>query len=44
LASMEAQVFITCIDQREIRSVWPESEELAMFHVEQGVVRRHSEE
>ena len=44
LASMEAQVFITCIDQREIRSVWPEGEELAMFHVEQGVVRRHSEE
>ena len=44
LASMEAQVFITCIDQREIRSVWPESEELAMFHVEQGVVRRHSGE
>ena len=44
LASMDAQVFVTCIDQREIRSVWPESEELAMFHVEQGVVRRHSEE
>jgi DNA replication and repair protein RecF len=44
LASMQAQVFITCIDQREIRSVWPESEELAMFHVEQGVVRRHGEE
>jgi recombinational DNA repair ATPase RecF len=41
---MDAQVFVTCIDQREIRSVWPESEELAMFHVEQGVVRRHSEE
>lgn len=44
LASMQAQVFITCIDQREIRSVWPESEELAMFHVEQGVVRRHCEQ
>jgi DNA replication and repair protein RecF len=42
LASMDAQVFITCIDHREIRSVWPEAKELAMFHVEQGAVRRHS--
>ena len=39
LASMEAQVFITCIDNQDIRSVWPESGELAMFHVEQGTVR-----
>lgn len=43
LSSMQAQVFITCIDQREIRSVWPASEELGMFHVEQGVVTRHAE-
>lgn len=42
LASMEAQVFITCIDQREIQSVWPESGELAMFHVEQGAVKHQS--
>ncbi len=42
LASMDAQVFITCIDYQEIRSVWPEAKELAMFHVEQGTVRRHS--
>lgn len=42
LASMEAQVFLTCIDQQEIRSVWPETDELAMFHVEQGSVRRFS--
>ena len=41
LASMEAQVFITCIDHRDIRSVWPETGELAMFHVEQGTVRHH---
>jgi DNA replication and repair protein RecF len=41
LASMDAQVFITCIDQQEIRSVWPEEKELAMFHVEQGTVQRH---
>jgi DNA replication and repair protein RecF len=39
LASMKAQVFITCIDQGEIGSVWPENDELAMFHVEQGVVK-----
>ena len=40
LASMEAQVFITCIDHQDIRSVWPESGEFAMFHVEQGTVRQ----
>ena len=42
LASMEAQVFITCIEHREIRSVWPETGELAMFHVEQGAVQRYN--
>ncbi|MEZ5570626.1 MAG: DNA replication/repair protein RecF [Halioglobus sp.] len=41
LASMDAQVFITCIDQQEISSVWPETSELAMFHVEQGSVQHH---
>ena len=40
LASMEAQVFVTCIDREEIRAVWPDVEELAMFHVEHGTVRR----
>jgi DNA replication and repair protein RecF len=39
LASMDAQVFITSIDQQEIRSVWPDGKPLAMFHVEQGVVQ-----
>ncbi len=39
LASMEAQVFITCIDHQDIRSVWPDTGKLAMFHVEQGTVR-----
>lgn len=40
LASMEAQVFITCVHQKDIASVWPDSggTELAMFHVEHGVV------
>jgi DNA replication and repair protein RecF len=42
LASMEAQVFITCIEQQDIRSVWPGTDDLAMFHVEQGVVRQVS--
>jgi DNA replication and repair protein RecF len=39
LASMEAQVFITCVQQQDIRSVWPETTELAMFHVEHGTVQ-----
>jgi DNA replication and repair protein RecF len=43
LASMEAQVFITCVDHEEIRSVWPTAGELAMFHVEHGTVNRYSE-
>ena len=38
LADMDAQVFITCVDKDEIRSVWPEEEALAMFHVEHGNV------
>lgn len=42
LASMEAQVFITCIDREEIRSVWPRESELTMFHVEHGNVSRHA--
>jgi DNA replication and repair protein RecF len=41
LASMDAQVFITCIDQEEIQSVWPKTSVLTMFHVEQGAVTRH---
>jgi DNA replication and repair protein RecF len=41
LASMDAQVFITCIDQEEIRSVWPKASELTVFHVEHGTVSRH---
>jgi len=40
LASMEAQVFITCVDRADIASVWPEeSTDIAMFHVEQGAVK-----
>jgi DNA replication and repair protein RecF len=39
LATMDVQVFITCIDHQDVRSVWPDPGELAMFHVEQGVVQ-----
>ena len=40
LASMEAQVFITCVDQADIASVWPvDSTDIAMFHVEHGAVK-----
>jgi len=38
LASMDAQVFLTCVEAGEIQSVWPEKHELAMFHVEHGSV------
>lgn len=38
LADMEAQVFITCVEKDDVRSVWPEEETLAMFHVEHGQV------
>jgi DNA replication and repair protein RecF len=39
LASMEAQVFITCVDQADIASVWPDNQaSIAMFHVEHGTV------
>ena len=40
LSAMDAQVFITSINQMEILSVWPDGKELAMFHVEQGSVQR----
>ena len=40
LASMKAQVFITCVDQADIASVWPEGTSgIALCHVEQGTVR-----
>jgi len=42
LASMDAQVFITCIEHQDIRSIWPETGELAMFHVERGAVQHLS--
>ena len=42
LAAMESQVFITCVEEHEIRAVWPEDTDLAVFHVEHGrVVGKH---
>jgi DNA replication and repair protein RecF len=43
LASMGTQVFITCVKQEEIRSVWPGNIGLSMFHVEHGKVRAVSD-
>lgn len=36
LADLNSQVFITCVDQSEIRAVWPENMEFRVFHVEHG--------
>ena len=38
LASMDSQVFITCVDRDDIHDVWPGDLKPAMFHVEHGVV------
>ena len=39
LASMEAQVFITCVDRAAIAAVWPADKAgMTMFHVEHGSV------
>ncbi len=39
LASMNAQVFITCVDRGDIAAVWPkDNKDMAMFHVEHGAV------
>jgi len=42
LQDMEAQVFVTCVDEKEILSAWPLSStaDRAMFHVEHGVAGR----
>lgn len=46
LASMGAQVFITCIDRRDIDDLWPESgrDRMALFHVEHGTVQQGAPE
>ncbi len=39
LAATEAQVFVTCVEVDLFRAVWPESEALAVFHVEHGKIK-----
>jgi DNA replication and repair protein RecF len=39
LASMDAQVFITCVDRQDITDFWPTGSVPVMFHVEQGIVK-----
>ena len=39
LASMKAQVFITCVEKGDIAAVWPKNNtDMAMFHVDHGAV------
>ena len=38
LSSMDAQVFITCVDKSDITPFWPSGDDLGMFHVEHGVI------
>jgi DNA replication and repair protein RecF len=40
LAAMKAQVFITCVQQKDVRDAWPadDQQDLAMFHVEHGAI------
>ena len=39
-AAMKAQVFITCVQQKDVRDAWPadDQQDLAMFHVEHGAI------
>ena len=40
LAQMDAQVFISCVDKRDISALWPvDVRPMAMFHVEHGSVQ-----
>jgi DNA replication and repair protein RecF len=38
LSSMDAQVFITCVDKSDIAPFWPKRDNLGMFLVEHGVI------
>jgi DNA replication and repair protein RecF len=38
LASMGAQVFISCVRRSDIESAWPGGSQMALFHVEQGEI------
>ena len=36
LEGLGSQVFVTCVDQRDLLDKWSESAEVALFHVEHG--------
>ncbi len=40
LATLQAQVFITCVEGSDVIDIWPDKDNLAMFHVEHGIVRK----
>lgn len=42
LEQMNCQVFITCIDPADLLHCWAENTELAMFHVEHGVITKNN--
>lgn len=44
LASMSAQVFVSCVELEDVESFWPDKGKLGMFHVEQGVISRQERE
>ena len=45
LASMDAQVFITCVHREDVMAAWPDAgrDDMAVFHVEQGQVKPYPE-
>lgn len=42
LSEMNAQVFVTSIEKESICDMWPEGDDVAVFHVEHGVVSLNS--
>jgi DNA replication and repair protein RecF len=38
LDALEAQIFITCVDDRDIQALWPAGSDFKVFHVEQGAI------
>jgi DNA replication and repair protein RecF len=38
LYELECQVFISCVDYRDVDDCWPDKEQIRMFHVEHGQV------
>jgi DNA replication and repair protein RecF len=47
LTEMEAQVFVTCIEKKDVLTIWPASRpglDSAMFHVEHGGISREHDQ